>query len=294
MYSCLASYILIRFSDLLYKLYCTVQFNSGRVLLMDRNSENPEFTASDLRTIAGISYRQINSWDSKGALPSRRALCSGWRKFDPKEFFVILVCAEIRKQFGVPIEKLAWLQTFMLQKGADHFSAAVKMMTHGLAVLILTDLSQQFDMDYDRGIGDLLDMGYCRYDKRQSYVLLLVNPIINKMLMALKKPARLEISDATYAEQSDAQAVAKAHNTAELEVLRLMREPNISKITVTPMSNDEVLLEIDESATGEGTFQKDQVPPVHYEKDQTDQLSRKVVKKVAKEAIEIIAVRTKR
>jgi hypothetical protein len=42
------------------------------------------------------------------------------------------------------------------------------MMKHGLAVLIFTDLSQQFDMDSDSAIGDLLDMGYCRYDKPQS------------------------------------------------------------------------------------------------------------------------------
>lgn len=64
-----------------------------------------------------------------------------------------MVCAELRKQFGVPIEKLAWLQKFMLQEGADHFSAAVEMMKHGLAVLILTDLSHQFDMDADFAIG---------------------------------------------------------------------------------------------------------------------------------------------
>src|SRR3984957_20332491 len=149
---------------------------------MEKGLEDPQFTASDLRKIGGITYRQVNDWDSKGALPNRRAQSSGWRKFDPRQFFVILVCAEIRKQFGAPIEKLAWLQKFMLQDGADHFSAAVGMMKHGLAVLISTDLSERFDMDADFAIGDSLRMGQCRDNEPQSYVLLLVNPLINKML----------------------------------------------------------------------------------------------------------------
>lgn len=161
---------------------------------MRQESENPKFTASDVRKAAGISYRQLNDWDSKGALPSQREKTSGWRKFDPKRFFIVMVCAEIRKQFGAPIEKLAWLQKFMLQDGANHFLAAVEMMKHGLAVLILTDLTSQFDMEADHAIGESLSLGYCRYDKPQSYVLLLVNPLVNKMLAALTNPMRLEIS----------------------------------------------------------------------------------------------------
>ncbi len=254
-------------------------------------SENPTLTASDMRKVGGITYRQLNDWDSKGALPNQREKSAGWRKFDPKQFFVVLVCAEIRKQFGAPIEKLASLQKFMLQDGVNHFSAAVEMMRHGLAVLILTDLSGQFDMDADFAIGDLLNLGYCRYDEPQSYVLLLVNPLINKMLAALKDPMRLEISDKVYGPLSDAQAATRIRDTAELEVLTLMRQPNISKFTVTQANDKEVLLEIDQSAERDGAVQKDQIAPVHHETDQADLISRKVVKKVAMEEIGIIAVR---
>jgi hypothetical protein len=258
------------------------------------NSENLNFTACDARQIAGVTYRQLNDWDVKGALPTQRRRGSGWRKFDPKQFFVVLVCAELRKQFGVPIEKLAWLQKFMLQEGADHFSAAVEMMKHGLAVLILTDFSHQFDMDADFAIGDLLGMGYCRYDEPQSYVLLLVNPMINKMLAALKEPMRLDISDTAYDALGGAQAATRVRDTAELEVLKLMRQPNISKMTVTPTNDQEVLLEIDENAERDGAAQKGQIPPVSHGKDRPPAtISRKVVKRVAKEAIGIIGVRFK-
>src|ERR1700722_13335245 len=177
---------------------------------MEKGLEDPQFTASDLRKIGGITYRQVNDWDSKGALPNRRAQSSGWRKFDPRQFFVILVCAEIRKQFGIPVEKLAWLQKFMLQDGADHFSVAFGMMKNGLAAMVLYNL---------------LNMGYCRNDEAQRYILLLVNPLINKMLAALKNPIRLEISETIYDALRDAQATTRVRDTAELAVLETMRQP---------------------------------------------------------------------
>lgn len=128
-------------------------------------------------------------------------------------------------------------------------------------------------------------MGCCRYDKPQSYVFLLVNPIINKMLAALKEPMRLDISDRIYDALGHARAATRVRDTAELEVLKVMRRPNISKITVTQTNDKEVLLEIDENAERDGTVQKNQIPPLNHGK------ARKVVKKVTKEAIGIIGVR---
>jgi hypothetical protein len=211
---------------------------------MRRDLKNPQFTASDAKKLGGTTYRQLNDWDSKGALPGGRAQSSAWRKFDPRQFFVILVCAEIRKQFGAPIEKLAWLQKFMLQRKANHFFSAVRMMRHGMAVLILTDLARQFDMDCDFAIGDLLRSGYCRYDKPQSYLLLLVNPIINKMLGALMNPIRLEISDPIYDVLMASEGAARVRDTAELAVIETMRQPDTSKFTVVQTSSRQVLLEI--------------------------------------------------
>jgi DNA-binding transcriptional MerR regulator len=255
-----------------------------------RKSENQTFTASDVRKAGGISYRQLNGWDSKGALPRQRARSSGWRKFDPKQFFVILVCAEIRKQFGVPLEKLAWLQKFMLQDGANHFLAALEMMRRGLAVLIFTDLSRQFDLDADFAIGDLINMGYCRYDQPQRYVLLLVNPIINKMLLALKNPVQLEITETIYDALIDLKAAMTVRDTAELEVLKLMRQSNVSKINITQTDDKEVVLEIDENPERDGTIRNDQIPLPDHEKDQVAPTSRRVVKKVERKAIGLTAI----
>jgi MerR HTH family regulatory protein len=247
-----------------------------------QESENPKFRASDVKKAGGISYRQLNDWDSKGALPSQRARFSGWRKFDPRQLFVILVCAEIRKQFGVPIEKLAWLQKFMLQGGANYFSVAVEMIRLGFAVLIFTDLSNQFVMDTDVALAESLNQGSCRYDEPQSYVLLLVNPLINKMLAALKNPVRFEISKTAYNALRDIQAATTVRDTAELAVLEAMRQSNASKFTVVQTSDKEVLLEIEENGEEAKAVQKDQIPPADHEKDHAPLISRRVVRKVAK------------
>jgi len=264
---------------------------------METNSENPKFTASDLRKAGGISYRQLNVWDSKGALPNQREHSSGWRRFDPKRFFVILVCAEMRKQFGISLEKLAWLQKFMLQDGADHFSAAVDMMKHGLAVLILTDFGDQFDMDADYAIGELLDMGYCRYDESQSCVLLPVNPLVNKMLAALQKPMRLDISDKVYDAVRNARDAMQVRDTAELAVLELMRTPNLSKFSVIQRNDKEVMLEIEVEAENGADIQKElededfQTVVVNRQDGKNIRISRKIVKKVAKVRFGVVGVR---
>ena len=97
-----------------------------------------------------------------------------------------------------------------------------------------------------------------------------------------------------YDSLSDAQAVMRVRDTAELEVLRLMRQPTISRIVVSQMNGNEVVLEIDQNTDGDGTVQKDQIPAVGEGNDrQSASISGTVVKKVTKEAIGIIAVRAK-
>ena len=123
------------------------------------DGNDPSFTAGDVKHAAGLSYRQLNDWDAKGALPNCRKQEAGWRKFRVRELFVLMVCSEVRKRFCVPLERLAWLKSFMLQQRADHFQAALRMMQHGLAVFIFTDLEQSFDMEADFAVADMLELG---------------------------------------------------------------------------------------------------------------------------------------
>ena len=78
--------------------------------------------------MGGLSYRQLNEWDGKGALPNTGREERKWRRFTPREVFVILVCAELRKNLGIPLESIKYVQEFMLQEKANHFDAAVWLM----------------------------------------------------------------------------------------------------------------------------------------------------------------------
>lgn len=262
-----------------------------------KKTESTEFTASSVREASGVTYRQLNDWDSKGALPNQREQESGWRKFNPKQLFVILVCAEIRKQFGVSIEKIAWLQKCMLEEGTDHFSAAVRIMKHGLAVFILTNLSDQFEMDADLAIGELIEMGYCGNDELHSYVLLFVNPLVNKMLTALKTPMRFDISDKPYEALATAHNTLRVQNSAELAVLQLMRRRDSSKFSVTPKGYNAVVLEIEEEAGKDADLRKElekddfQTVTVNRQNGRNVRIFRKVVKKIAKDEFGPVVVR---
>jgi hypothetical protein len=125
------------------------------------------------------------------------------------------------------------------------------MMQHGLAVLIFTDLEESFDMDADIAIADMQDLGYCRYDHPHAYILICVNPIVNKILAALKRPVRLEISDRAYEARSAANAKFSVQDDAELAVLDGMRDDDVKRFIVTARDN-EILLEIEQELP-EGT-----------------------------------------
>ena len=254
------------------------------------------FTAGDVKHAAGLSYRQLNDWDAKGALPNCRKQEAGWRKFRVRELFVLMVCSEVRKRFCVPLERLAWLKSFMLQQRADHFQAALRMMQHGLAVFIFTDLEQSFDMEADFAVADMLELGYCRYDDPQAYIFLCVNPIVNKILTALKKPGRLEISDKVYKARRAAEAKFRAQDDAEVAVLDTMRDHKVKRFSVTLRGGHEILLEVEQelpdgadlnTAVSSDDFQ---TVVVKRHQGKNVRISRTVPKRISREKIRKLVV----
>lgn len=158
-----------------------------------RDSADPLFTAKDIKEAAGLSYRQLNDWDAKGVLPGSRDKDGRWRKYTPRDLFVIMVLAEIRKRFGVPLESLSWVKSFMLQEGANHFAAAVDLIGGlGVSVFVVTDLSKAFMMVPDIEFGDLMTMGWYRGNDPDQFLAIKVNPLVNRLLGCLKEPIHLE------------------------------------------------------------------------------------------------------
>jgi DNA-binding transcriptional MerR regulator len=198
------------------------------------NSETPpDMRAADVQRAAGLSYRQLNDWDSKGAVPGAREAEGKWRKFTPRAVFTLMVCAALRRQFGAPVEGLKFIQEFMMQEGANHLAAAVRIMKYGARVWLLTDCKQTFVMDHDIEFADMFELGAFRGEREGGYYLLPIDPIVKRLVAAMKDPIDLAPVMDLYAVVAQGRSILGEHNEREREVLGLLRDPANEGVNIT-------------------------------------------------------------
>jgi len=181
------------------------------------------FLSHDVQAAAGLSSRQQNDWDARGALPHRRSGEEGWRRFSLRELFVLATCAEIRRKFGVRVERLKWVQDFMLKEGVNHLDMAAGVMSmRGEAVWLLTDLEKTFlfspDPEFERLVA------YLAFDVRGrvGFVLIKPAPLVDRVLGRLDDDIRLEAHG--YSEEELRQIRMVADGTPEeADVLQVAR-----------------------------------------------------------------------
>jgi len=146
--------------------------------------EGFEYSAKDLSEVAGLSYRQLNSRDGKDVLPSQRKTETGWRKFSSRDVFVIMVCSEIHRQFGISLESLGYIKRMMFQDKANHLLASAKMIDVGLTPCLLTNLKNSFVLQSSKEIGKHIikaSMG------KDGFILLNLSPIVVRLTSYLEK-----------------------------------------------------------------------------------------------------------
>ncbi len=131
----------------------------------------------------------------------------------------------------MPLDSLRWLTDFMSADGANHFRAAIRLMSHGLNVLLLTDFKGTFHMAADVDISDLLYNGLIRNDEPEAFVLLKVNPIVNRILGCLKEPVELKI-DLTSTARSPPREGRPRWPRPTSSILKLIRSGDYEKVIV--------------------------------------------------------------
>ena len=202
---------------------------------MVRREERPDeqYTAKDVRELADLSYRQLNEWDGKGALPVTGREDGKWRRFTPREAFVIMVCAELKKNLGVPLDSIKYVRDFMLQDGADHLSAAARLMSLlGVPVLLITDFKSMFVMDSVLEWIDLMQHGYFGGDDEGAYAMLKVNPIVNRVLTCLKEPIHIPDHGRGYEILREINSNLGVRDEAERKILELIRSKEFRRVEV--------------------------------------------------------------
>ena len=123
----------------------------------------------------------MNDWDQKGALPHERSSDAGWRKFTQRQVFALLVAVEIRRQFGVPVDRLKWITGVMLADGDNYLRRAAELISIlGVNLWIVTDLEKTFIMDSDLELSDMFGMG--AFGNSRGLIFLRVNPLVDRFV----------------------------------------------------------------------------------------------------------------
>jgi hypothetical protein len=199
---------------------------------MQDDASNRVFTAGEVGEVAGLSYRQLNDWESKGALPPDPDRDAAWRRFSPREVFVLVVCAELRRSFGVPVDRLRFVRQFMLKDGADHLRAAVDLMSMlGVGVWLMTDFETTFVMDSELEFTDLWMHGYFG-GPHNAYALLKVNPLVNRVLGSLKDPVQLPEHGHGYELMRELRSSFGVRTPEEFQALQLIRSGDFESVEV--------------------------------------------------------------
>ena len=106
---------------------------------MDPRLNEPTLAASDVHEIAGLSYRQLNEWDKRDALPHDRQGEAGWRRMSAWQAIALSIAADLQRRFGVPVARLAKLMNWMLG-GAPNLGQYVRLLR---GEDVLCDFSQE-------------------------------------------------------------------------------------------------------------------------------------------------------
>ncbi len=203
---------------------------------MNSAQDDKPFAAGDVRRMTGLSSRQLNDWDQRGALPHGRKSEAGWRKFSPRQIFALIVAAEVRKQFGVPVERLKWMTDFMTTEGANHLLVAAELISAlGVNVWIATDLENTFIMDSDLEMQDLFRMG--GFSRIHGLIFIRVNPLVDRFLGEGEGAIRLPLHGRGY-ELLDQMAAAARLSPSEQHVLGLIRGGEYEGIEIVLRDGD--------------------------------------------------------
>jgi DNA-binding transcriptional MerR regulator len=197
---------------------------------MPTTSRTRSYTARDVQDMAGLSYRQLNVWAARGVLPGDDKRGTGWRRFSGRELFMLMVCVEIRRQFGVPVGRLRRVRDLMLRQDTDHLDAAARLIAKNRSsVWLVTDLDDTFALKPESDIPAFVSDSLREGDTPQGFLWIKVSPLVKRLVTRLEQDEIPSSLRRALAEPEDASTPCSPQ---EAEVLRLIRSNDYSSIQV--------------------------------------------------------------
>jgi DNA-binding transcriptional MerR regulator len=187
------------------------------------------YTASDVRELTDLTYRQLNVWAGRGALPGDEGRGDGWRRFSHAELFVLALQVEIRRRFGVPVGRLRALREALLAGDADPLDEAARLRAEtGGGVWLVTDLEDTTALLPDAEVGDFVAQAIRAGDAPAAFLWLKVGPIAERLATRLRQ----DTIPAGVRALIDTRDDPSPPTPEEAEVLRLIRSGDYHTIEV--------------------------------------------------------------
>lgn len=178
-----------------------------------------EYSAKVVIKATGMSYRQINDWESKGYFAVKRTSNKKWRKFKAKEIFALLI-AENLSSLGIQPSQMRWL--FEKIQTGDYFNSALFWYGCGKKTYFYSDLKSIIEIETWEEIVDLFR------ENDSTSVIFPTKALIDKLREAtgyVAIPVNPTMDDI-------ALNIAKV-NDDENAVLSSIKNPNYKKISIT-------------------------------------------------------------
>lgn len=141
-----------------------------------------QFTAKEVRALAGLTFKNLADWDAKGLLFSgARSSGGGWRRFGYDDLFVLMIAAHLRLRFSVPLDQLRWVRGAMEKRAGDDLRRGLRLLAEREEILLLTDLRQHLHIDRQVRIAAMVRRGLLRAGKTDSAILVNITPLLEKI-----------------------------------------------------------------------------------------------------------------
>jgi DNA-binding transcriptional MerR regulator len=197
---------------------------------MPMTSRSSSYTARDVQDMAGLSYRQLNVWTARGVLPGDGDRGGGWRRFSDCQLFMLMVCVEIRRQFGVPVGRLRRVRALMLEQNTDYLDAAARLLAKSRSpIWLVTDLEDTFALKPESDIAPFVSDALREGDAPQGFLWIKVSPLVKRLLTRLEQDQIPSSLSRALEETDDASTPCTPE---EAEVLRLIRSRDYHSIEV--------------------------------------------------------------
>ena len=200
--------------------------------------KKPDNTASDVREAAGLSYRQLNSWDVKSSRDSE----NGWRRFTGAQVLALTIMSALKAR-GVPAQSMHKLYKWLSVPETAKWMLEMAYM--GLVCYLITDLEETFTVENAMDAADFLQaIG----ENDRAYIYLPLNKIFNRFLEARGRPLTKIKFTLWDFDRITHEAVAKASvSDQERTILSLIKKKEFQKILITVKGGKPVQINIEEN-----------------------------------------------